>query len=48
MCKDLNDDGKITRGNNTLDDPGDQQIIASETPRYNFGVTGNLATKPLP
>ncbi len=42
---DLNGDGKITRGSNTLDDPGDQKIIAYESPRYNFGINGNLGWK---
>ncbi|MFT7034661.1 MAG: TonB-linked SusC/RagA family outer membrane protein [Cyclobacteriaceae bacterium] len=43
--KDLNGDGVITRGNNTLEDPGDQQIIAYERPRGNFGITGNVGYK---
>ncbi|MFY0654221.1 MAG: TonB-dependent receptor [Cyclobacteriaceae bacterium] len=42
---DLNGDGVITRGNNTLDDPGDQMIIAVERPRGNFGITGNVGYK---
>ncbi|MGD1895216.1 MAG: SusC/RagA family TonB-linked outer membrane protein [Cyclobacteriaceae bacterium] len=42
---DLNGDGVINRGENTLDDPGDQRIIAYENPRYNFGVMGNLGWK---
>lgn len=35
---DLNGDGQIGPGNNTLDDPGDRSIIGNSTPRYNFGV----------
>lgn len=42
---DLNGDGVINRGSNTLDDPGDQKIIAYENPRYNFGITGNVSWK---
>ena len=42
---DLNGDGKITYGNNTLEDPGDQQIIAYERPRGNFGITGRVGYK---
>jgi TonB-linked SusC/RagA family outer membrane protein len=42
---DLNGDGKIDKGNNTLEDPGDQRIIAYEAPRYNFGVTGIVGWK---
>ncbi|MDR0756245.1 MAG: SusC/RagA family TonB-linked outer membrane protein, partial [Tannerella sp.] len=36
---DLNGDGKITNGTNTLDDPGDRRIIGNSTPRYSFGLT---------
>jgi TonB-linked SusC/RagA family outer membrane protein len=36
---DLDGDGKITWGNNTVDDPGDRRIIGNTTPRYSFGVT---------
>ena len=35
---DLNGDGEISPGNNTLDDPGDRKIIGNATPRYSFGV----------
>jgi hypothetical protein len=45
--KDLNGDGVITRGNNTLDDPGDQTIIAIEAPRYTFGLNGSLGWKGI-
>ncbi len=44
---DLNGDGVINTGENTVDDPGDQRIIAYENPRYNFGVTTNLRWKNL-
>lgn len=36
---DRNGDGKITRGQNTVSDPGDQHIIGNNTPRYQYGVT---------
>ena len=39
---DLNGDGIISRGDNTLENPGDQTIIAYEAPRGNFGITGNV------
>tara|TARA_Y100001980_G_C14556896_1_gene352665 strand:+ start:41089 stop:44577 length:3489 start_codon:yes stop_codon:yes gene_type:complete len=42
---DLNGDGVISYGNNTLDDPGDQTIIAVEIPRYQFGVNSNFGYK---
>jgi TonB-linked SusC/RagA family outer membrane protein len=37
--KDLNKDGKINIGDNTVDDPGDRKIIGNSTPRYSFGIT---------
>lgn len=42
---DLNGDGEISPGSQTLDDPGDRKIIAYEEPRYNFGLNGNLGWK---
>ena len=37
MYKDLNDDGKITDGEMTLDNPGDLKVIGNNTPRYKIG-----------
>ena len=34
---DLNGDGVITDGNNTVDDPGDRRIIGNRTPRFRYG-----------
>lgn len=42
---DLNGDGVITFGKNTLADPGDRKIIGNTTPRYTFGVNGGLGYK---
>ena len=42
---DLNGDGLITRGDNTVGNPGDQKIIGIEAPRGNFGVTSNIGWK---
>lgn len=42
---DLNNDGKINDGNNTLSDPGDQKIIGNKTPRYKFGLNLNMGYK---
>lgn len=42
---DLNNDGKITRGKNTVDDSGDLKVIGNETPRYNFGLRGTAEYK---
>ena len=40
--KDLNGAGKINKGKNTLDDPGDQKIIGNSEPRYSYGIKGGL------
>jgi len=45
MYEDLNGDGKINSGANTLDDPGDRKVIGNTTPRYNFGVQVELKYK---
>ncbi|WP_419051918.1 TonB-dependent receptor [Parabacteroides goldsteinii] len=37
---DLNGDGEVTRGENTVNNSGDLKIIGNETPRYNFGIRG--------
>src|SRR5690606_7374122 len=37
--KDLNGDGVINTGANTLDDPGDRRIIGNSLPRYSYGLT---------
>ncbi|MBE8722481.1 SusC/RagA family protein [Sphingobacterium sp. Ka21] len=36
--EDLNGDKIISRGDNTLDNPGDRRIIGNALPRYNFNV----------
>lgn len=43
--KDLNGDGVIFSGNNTLSDPGDRTIIGNDRRRYQFGVFGNASWK---
>ncbi len=43
--RDLNGDGIISPGNNTLGNPGDRKIIGNATPRYNFGVNLDLNYK---
>ncbi|MDR1154845.1 MAG: TonB-dependent receptor [Bacteroidales bacterium] len=43
--KDLNNDGKIDWGSNTLEDPGDRKVIGNNTPRYSFGVNMNAEYK---
>ena len=39
MYKDLNGDGVLNNGQNTLEDHGDLSIIGNSTPRYKFGLT---------
>jgi TonB-linked SusC/RagA family outer membrane protein len=36
---DLNKDGFINQGDNTVDNPGDRKIIGNSSPRYQFGFT---------
>jgi TonB-linked SusC/RagA family outer membrane protein len=43
--KDLNGDGKITRGNFTLDEPGDLIIIGNSSPRYSYSITPDIKYK---
>lgn len=43
--KDQDNNGKITYGNQTLDNHGDMVIIGNTTPRYQYGITANLTYK---
>ncbi len=45
MYKDLNGDGMVNSGANTLDDHGDLTIIGNSLPRYKFGITLDTAWK---
>lgn len=38
MYADLNNDGKVDQGANTIEDHGDLKVIGNSTPRYNFGI----------
>lgn len=42
---DLNGDGIISPGSNTVDDPGDRRIIGNTTPRYSFGLNSSIRYK---
>ena len=44
---DLDGDGEISWGENTVDNPGDRRIIGNTTPRYSFGVTLTAEYKKL-
>ena len=43
--EDLDGNGIIDYGDNTLSNPGDKKIIGNETPRYSFGFTGGFEYK---
>jgi TonB-linked SusC/RagA family outer membrane protein len=40
--KDLNGDGKVNKGNRTLADHGDWNVIGNSRPRYTYGFTTDL------
>ncbi|MFC3198866.1 TonB-dependent receptor [Parapedobacter deserti] len=40
---DLDNNGFISPGNNTLANPGDREIIGNETPRYSFGINAGVS-----
>jgi len=42
---DLNGDGIISPGGNTLANPGDREIIGNTTPRYTFGINSGISYK---
>ncbi len=42
---DLNGDGKIDSGSNTLSDPGDRRVIGNTTARYSFGINPDVKFK---
>ena len=44
---DLDDNGKINSGSNTLDEPGDRRVIGNSTPRFEFGANLGVAWKGL-
>lgn len=43
--KDLNGDGKINFGDNTLANFGDQKVIGNSTPRYQYSLNANVTYK---
>jgi len=42
---DLNDDGIISQGENTINDPGDRRIIGNENPRLSYGFNAGVTYK---
>lgn len=47
MYKDLNGDGVINSGSNTLNDHGDLKVIGNSTPRFRFGLNLGATWKGL-
>lgn len=45
MYRDMNGDGKLTKGAETLGDHGDLKVIGNSTPRYFFGIDFNADWK---
>src|SRR5690606_23850202 len=45
--KDLNGDGVVDFGANTIDDYGDQKVIGNSTPRYHYGLRPGGGCKGL-
>ncbi len=43
--KDLNGDGAINQGSNTLSDPGDRKIIGNNSPRYTIALNTGIKYK---
>lgn len=43
--QDLDHDGVITTGLNTVDDPGDRKVIGNNAPRYRYNITANFQYK---
>ena len=42
MYLDINNDGVVNTGANTLDDPGDRIVIGNTKPRYNYSFRGDI------
>ena len=47
MYTDMNGDGVINQGANTLDDPGDRVKLGNSTPRFRFGLNMGLDWKGI-
>ncbi|MDM8172895.1 TonB-dependent receptor [Olivibacter sp. 47] len=44
---DLNNNGIIDFGDNTISNPGDRSVIGNNTPRFAYGFTGDLSWKNI-
>lgn len=47
MYRDLDGDGEVSQGANTLEDHGDRRIIGNNTPRFRFGLNFGLEWKGI-
>lgn len=45
LYKHADENGLIWKSANTVDDPGSRRIIGNSTPRYTFGINGNVSWK---
>ncbi|MDR1454264.1 MAG: TonB-dependent receptor [Tannerella sp.] len=43
--EDLNNNGEIDYGDNTLSNPGDRKVIGNSTPRFSFGISAGVDFK---
>lgn len=47
MYADINSDGKISMGSETLNDPGDLKVIGNNTPRFMYGIDVDCSWRGL-
>lgn len=47
LFKYADENGLIWESSNTVDDPGSRRIIGNNTPRYYYGISGNVSWKGL-
>lgn len=47
LYKDFDDNNLINGGTSTVSDPGDRKIIGNNTPRYQYGIHGNVSWKGI-
>lgn len=47
MFKDLDGDGIVSTGDNTIGDSGDRVVIGNSTPRYRIGLNLDVAWKGI-
>ena len=45
--RDIDGDGKVDFGDNTVNNPGDRSILGNSTPRYQYGITLGVEWKGI-